>query len=89
MAKLRLPLHLAIWIAAVCLAVSVGLTIFGVARADVPDQGTEEYCLSCHGNPDLQMTLPSGEVLPLYISSDKLEHSIHSPLGIECEACHT
>jgi predicted CXXCH cytochrome family protein len=35
------------------------------------------------------MTLPSGEVLSLYVSPDTLKASIHSPLGIECEACHT
>lgn len=52
-------------------------------------QGTEEYCLSCHGNPSLEMTLPSGETLSLYISEEQLSHSVHSPLGIECQACHT
>ncbi len=35
------------------------------------------------------MVLPSGEELSLYVSPDDLQHSIHSPLGIECEACHT
>jgi predicted CXXCH cytochrome family protein len=58
-------------------------------RADDLKQQTEEYCLNCHSNPDLSMTLPSGEVLSLYISSDELQNSVHSPLGIECEACHT
>jgi predicted CXXCH cytochrome family protein len=52
-------------------------------------QETEAYCLSCHGNPDLSMTLPDGETLALYISSEMLSHSIHSQTGIECEACHT
>ena len=35
------------------------------------------------------MTLPSGEKLSLYISPDMLSTSVHSPAGIECEACHT
>ena len=52
-------------------------------------QETEQYCLSCHGNPDLKTTLPSGEELSLYISADHLKSSVHSPAGIECEACHT
>ena len=52
-------------------------------------QETEEYCLSCHNNPDLKLTLPSGEVLSLYVSPETLGHSIHSQTGIECEACHT
>jgi len=53
------------------------------------DQETEEYCLSCHNNPDLTLDLPSGEALSLYVSPETLEHSIHSQTGIECGACHT
>lgn len=52
-------------------------------------QKTEEYCLSCHSDPELSMTLPSGEELSLYIDPNLLAHSVHSPQGIECEACHT
>jgi predicted CXXCH cytochrome family protein len=59
------------------------------ARAEEDQQQTEIYCLSCHSNPDLSIDLPSGESLSLYISPEQLEESIHSPLGIECEACHT
>jgi nitrate/TMAO reductase-like tetraheme cytochrome c subunit len=58
-------------------------------QASDPKQSTEEYCLSCHSNPDLSMTLPSGESLSLYVSAELLAGSMHSPLGIECEACHT
>jgi predicted CXXCH cytochrome family protein len=58
------------------------------AKAEEPTQETEKYCLSCHGNPDLKMTLPSGESLSLYVSEEVIGHSVHSPLGIECEACH-
>jgi len=67
------------------------LSVFLVfpVNAEPVAQETEKYCLSCHGNPELSMTLPSGEVLSLYISRDVLNHSVHSPLGIECEACHT
>ncbi|NWG32959.1 MAG: cytochrome c3 family protein [Chloroflexi bacterium] len=52
-------------------------------------QETEKYCLSCHGDPTLSLALPSGETLSLYISQDDLDHSVHSTVGIECEACHT
>src|SRR4030065_1497622 len=62
---------------------------FTPAHASEPEQQTEEYCLSCHTNPDSMTTLPSGEILPLYISSGELQASVHSPNGIECEACHT
>jgi len=62
----------------------------GVDRvSEPPAQQTEQYCLSCHSNPDLKMTLPSGEELSLYISPEHLKSSVHSPAGIECEACHT
>lgn len=59
------------------------------ASADQPEQETEAYCLSCHANPKLAITLPSGEELSLYVSPEMLQESIHSPTGIECEACHT
>jgi predicted CXXCH cytochrome family protein len=51
-------------------------------------QETEKYCLGCHGNPSLSMTLPSGEELSLFVSQDQLDRSVHSNKGIECEACH-
>jgi predicted CXXCH cytochrome family protein len=54
-----------------------------------PDAQTEDYCLSCHGEPGLSLTLPSGEVLSLTLSREILAASVHSPLGIECRACHT
>ncbi len=69
--------------------VLAGLALADTARADRPIQQTEEYCLSCHGNPDLSMTLPSGETLSLYVDRATLDASLHSPLGIECQACHT
>lgn len=59
------------------------------AQAGQPTQETENYCLSCHSKPDLSMTLPSGEKLSLYIDPQVLVDSVHSPAGIECEACHT
>lgn len=59
------------------------------APASQPEQKTEEYCLSCHNNPEIKMTLPSGEELSLFVSPDVMAQSVHSPAGIECEACHT
>lgn len=56
--------------------------------AEPPTQETEKFCLSCHGDSSLSMNLPSGEVLSLYIAQDDLRHSVHSSVGIECEACH-
>jgi predicted CXXCH cytochrome family protein len=71
------------------LALLLGISLTTRASAGQPAQETEKYCLSCHGNPDLHMTLPSGETLSLYVSQDVIKDSVHSPLGIECEACHT
>ncbi|MFZ6029529.1 MAG: cytochrome c3 family protein [Chloroflexota bacterium] len=62
------------------------------ANSDAPEnQETEKYCLGCHGDEEKvpAITLPSGETLSLVIPADALEHSVHSSLGIECEACHT
>jgi predicted CXXCH cytochrome family protein len=69
----------------------IGFYIFSLdhVAAAPSNQGTEEYCLSCHDNPDLQMTLSGGESVSLYVSPDQLSTAIHSPLGIECQACHT
>ena len=78
------------------LVFALALAIFLVSPAQASDQQraderqeTEAYCLSCHNNPDLSMTLPSGEKLSVYISPETLQASVHSPAGIECEACHT
>jgi len=67
----------------------VSLALVTTARANEKPQNTEEYCLSCHSDPTLSMELPSGETLSLFISQGKLANSVHSPQGIECEACHT
>lgn len=77
------------WTVVGMMALLIGLSLTSRASANQPAQETEKYCLSCHGNSELEMTLPSGETLPLYISQDVIRASVHSPLGIECEACHT
>lgn len=73
-------------------ALAVGVVIAASAapaHASPAPQETEKYCLGCHAKPDIQMTLPSGEVVSVQVSPDDLAHSVHSPLGIECAACHT
>jgi hypothetical protein len=42
------------------------------ATAQPRAQETEKYCLSCHGDKTLSMTLPSGETLSLYVAQDDL-----------------
>jgi hypothetical protein len=79
-AKHILPGSLAL---AGCLALILAFALASAptlpVQADEPHQETEKYCLSCHGNPDLKMTLPDGEEVSLYISSDDLQSSVHSP----------
>jgi hypothetical protein len=67
----------------------VSLNAIPLASADNPAQGTQEYCLSCHADPSLQTTLPSGEVLSLHVSPDSIQSSLHHQAGIECIGCHS
>jgi hypothetical protein len=48
-----------------------------------------EYCLSCHGQPGMQTTLPSGEVLDLTFDIEAFEASVHGGFDIPCVLCHT
>jgi predicted CXXCH cytochrome family protein len=89
MNKLQFPKSILSGFLAGGLILILSLTLARTGRAATPAQETETYCLSCHNDPNLSMTLPSGETLPLYIDAEKLAHSVHSPVGIECEACHT
>ncbi len=66
----------------------LSLWLVSPAEAEPPAQETEKYCLFCHGNADLSITLPNRDELSLYIPQDALDHSVHSAKGIECEACH-
>ncbi|MBN2146889.1 MAG: cytochrome c3 family protein [Anaerolineales bacterium] len=89
MTDLRFPFSIRTVILACSLIFLASLVLAIPAGANAPAQETESYCLSCHSNPELSLTLPSGETLSLYIDPAKLADSLHSPLGIECEACHT
>lgn len=90
MARFSHRYTIALPLAALLLALALSLAFAGGALAqDNPPQSTEEYCLSCHANPELSLTLPSGETVSLYISPEELATSVHSPIGIECGACHT
>jgi len=75
-------------IVAGALVLLFSLALVSPVTAHPPAQETEKYCLSCHGDKNLSITLPSGEVLSLYVAQDDLNHSAHSSVGIECEACH-
>lgn len=57
-------------------------------RLQEPNPPQVENCLECHVDPDLSVTLPSGEELSLYIQPEELNPSVHSELGIYCDSCH-
>ena len=55
-----------------------------------PEPGIDNStCLACHGQPDQQMVLPSGEILYLSIDEDGYYHSTHGADGYACVQCHT
>ena len=47
------------------------------------------YCLGCHDVDGFEMTLPSGEVLPLQVEREVFEDSVHGELGLSCVLCHS
>ncbi len=48
-----------------------------------------DYCLSCHSQSGFQKTLPSGEILSLYIDPNSFTHGVHNQENIACVDCHT
>ena len=75
------------------LGVGLALAVFTLAFA-VPSASAEpgvgnEYCLSCHGQPDQIKDLPSGERLYLTIDPTLYADSVHGQGGYACVQCHT
>jgi predicted CXXCH cytochrome family protein len=58
------------------------------SAAAPPAQADSQGCLTCHGDPALQRTLPSGERLSLFIAPQALERSLHERVGVSCDSCH-
>lgn len=50
---------------------------------------SNDYCLSCHNQPDMRKTLPSGEEVYLTVDADEYNHSVHGVGGYACVQCHT
>jgi predicted CXXCH cytochrome family protein len=58
------------------------------AKADSgPAPAPTFSCMNCHGNPDLSMTFPDGEMTSLQVSATMVQQSVHAQIG--CEGCHT
>lgn len=84
------------------LALGIGLATFALAglvhpaaaARTLPRQTTKialpaadnSACLSCHSQPGLSKTMPSGETLSLTIDQDHFSSSVHS--GVKCTDCH-
>lgn len=77
------------YISLVLLAILNAFLLTTSVKAEEPNQPTDEYCLSCHSDPELSITLPSGETLSLYVDPEIHGMSAHTDVGIECHACHT
>jgi Cytochrome c3 len=62
----------------------------GPALAAPPAQDADNpACLSCHGQPGMQTTLPSGETLYLTVNPEIYDNSVHGQQGMKCVQCHT
>jgi predicted CXXCH cytochrome family protein len=74
----------------VALAVVCVFSVWAVPEAAVPTQQAtgNDACMACHGNPGLQISLPSGETVNLAVDLDTYSNSVHGRLGLYCTACH-
>jgi predicted CXXCH cytochrome family protein len=65
--------------------------VVGRVSADSSAQGPVEnsFCLACHGNPDLRITLPNGDTQSLYIDVARYANSVHGQENQRCVDCHT
>lgn len=82
-------LHVRLLTLALAFGIALGVSIgaYSIARAQGPTD--DATCLQCHSNPDLTMTLPSGEPLSLYVDPEGFHGSIHGTLNVGCVQCHT
>lgn len=53
------------------------------------ESNPNDTCFMCHSNPDMKTTLPSGEVIDLYVDRDRYDESVHGQMGNSCKTCHT
>lgn len=69
------------------LIAAVVLGAGGPAGAASSPSEEAEVCLACHGDKDLSTTLPSGEVLSLYVAQQAYAGSVHGD-KLGCLECH-
>jgi predicted CXXCH cytochrome family protein len=72
------------------LTLGLALLILTASEALVSaQQGDNASCVGCHTTEGLNVTLPSGEVLPLTMDLPAYQGSVHGQAGLACVACHT
>ncbi len=62
-----------------------GSTLAAAPTAQLSEQS--QGCLACHGDPELAVTLPSGEVQRLYVDETAFARSVHGN-RLQCTDCH-
>jgi hypothetical protein len=67
----------------------MGVAVATGSASPLDQDNINDACLGCHSNPDLGMTLESGELMPLYIDASVFQTSAHGSAGQACVACHT
>ena len=64
------------------------LTAGSAGAAPAFQEVSNETCLSCHSQPDLSKTLPSGETWSLFIDENHFKEAVHGEESIACVDCH-
>lgn len=73
----------------IALVLATSGALFRTTPAFAQGPTDNESCLGCHSNPDLSLTLPSGEPLSLYVDAKTMHDSLHGALNVQCVQCHT
>lgn len=85
----RTILYLALIGAAMLIASSAGPALAAPASQEDLPGIPNSTCLACHGLPDQNITLPSGETLYLTVDEAVYNDSVHGAEGYACIQCHT
>jgi hypothetical protein len=64
------------------------LTVGSAGAAPSPQKISNDVCLSCHSQPGLSKTLPSGETWSLYVDDSHFMDSVHGQENVACVDCH-
>jgi predicted CXXCH cytochrome family protein len=67
---------------------AAGMIQSTVAAAPVSAGPTNDYCLGCHQQENMSVTLKSGGVLALTIDSGAFKAGVHGQNDVACVACH-